>query len=363
MSSHRAAFKREAWTVSEISQLVGCKPTGRTDVLITGISGIREAEEGDITFVSHQRYLPLIKETRASAVIVSERARIDDDGSETCLIRVMDPGGAFAKVAELFVGEAIRFSPGIHPTAIIGDGVTLGKDVAIRPYVVIEDGASIGDRTVIYPQCYIGHCTKIGSACLLYAGVKIRERVTIGNNVIIHSGAVIGSDGFGFTPVNGVHHKIPQMGTVEIEDDVEIGANVAIDRARFDKTHIGKGTKMDNLVQIGHNVWVGERCVIVGQSGIAGSSRIGNNVVVAAQAGIDGHLEVGDNVIITGKSGVTKSIPPNKTISGFPAQDHDKQRREQIYLRKLPEYCAKIKDLEERLSQLEKAAANDRERS
>ena len=363
MTSHRAAFKREAWTVSEICQLVGGKPTGKTDVLITGISGIREAEAGDITFVSHQRYLPLIKETRASAVIVSERLKIDSNGSETCLIRVTDPGGAFAMVAERFVGEAITFPPGIHPTAIIGEGVTLGKRVVIRPYVVIEDGAAIGDETVIYPHCYIGHCSKVGAKCLLYPGVKIRERVTIGNNVIIHSGAVVGSDGFGFTTVNGVHHKIPQMGTVEIEDDVEIGANVTIDRARFDKTHIGKGTKMDNLVQIAHNVWVGERCMIVGQSGIAGSSRIGNNVVLAAQAGIDGHLEVGDNVIITAKAGVTKNIPANKTVSGFPAQDHDKQRREYIYIRKLPEYCARIKELEERLSQLEKAAANDRERS
>jgi len=359
MSTCDAVPRREAWTVSEISQLVGGQPTGCTDLLITGVSGIREAEKGDITFVSHQRYLPLIRKTRASAVIVGDRMKVDDNGGEACLIRVTDPGTAFAKVAERFVGEAIKFPPAIHPTAVIGQSVTLGRNLVIRPYVVIEDGAVIGDDTVIYPHCYVGHATRIGSNCLLYPGVKIRERVSIGNNVIIHSGAVIGSDGFGFTTVDGVHQKVPQMGTVEIEDDVEIGANVTIDRARFSKTHIGKGTKIDNLVQIAHNVWVGERCVIIGQSGIAGSSKIGNNVVLAAQAGIDGHLEVGDNVIITGKAGVTKNIPSNKTVSGFPAQEHDKQRREHIYIRKLPEYCARIKELEERLSRLEEAAAND----
>ena len=359
MATCDAAPRRDGWTVSEISQLVGGRPSGCTDLLITGISGIREAEKGDITFVSHQRYLPLIKQTRASAVIVGERMKIDDNGSEACLIRVDDPGGAFTKVAERFMGEAIKFPPGIHSTAIIGENVTLGKNLVIRPYVVIEDGAIIGDDTVIYPHCYVGHDTRIGANCLLYPGVKIRERISIGNGVIIHSGAVIGSDGFGFTTVNGVHQKIPQMGTVEIEDDVEIGANVTVDRARFSKTHIGKGTKIDNLVQIAHNVWVGQRCVIIGQSGIAGSSRIGNNVVLAGQAGIDGHLEVGDNVIITGRAGVTKNIPSNKTVSGFPAQDHDKQRREHIHLRRLPEYCNRIKNLEERLSRLEETAAND----
>jgi len=287
---------------------------------------------------------------------------VDELQSAACFIRVNDPGSAIAKIAQRFVGDEVRFKPGIHPTAIIGENVRLGNDVVVRPYVVIEDGASIGSNTVIYPHVYVGHSSELGTNCLIYANVSIRERIKIGNNVIIHNGAVIGSDGFGFTTINGVHHKIPQLGTVEVEDDVEIGANVTIDRARFDKTHIGKGTKIDNLVQIAHNVWIGERCVIVGQSGIAGSSRIGNNVVLAAQAGVDGHLEIGDNAVITGRAGVTKSIPSNAKVSGFPAQNHDKQRREHIYLRKLPEYCAKIKDLEERLLKLEEAAENHRER-
>jgi len=349
------------WTVSQIAQLVGGRSNAKTDVLITGVSGIREAIEGDITFVSHRRYLPLIKETRASAIIVGEGLNIDEALSGACFIHVDDPGSAFAQVAERFTSEReIVLKPGIHPTAVIGQDVKLGKDVVIQAYSVIADGAVVGDNTVMYPQVYIGHYSKVGSNCLLYPSVTIRERISIGNNVIIHSGAVIGSDGFGYFTVDGVHKKIPQVGTVEIEDDVEIGANVTIDRARFDKTHIGNGTKIDNLVQIAHNVFVGERCLIVGQSGIAGSSRIGNNVVLAAQAGIDGHLEVGDNAIITGKAGVTKNIPANATVSGFPAQSHDKQRREQIRMRKLPEYCAKIKDMEERLLRLEKAAENDR---
>ncbi|HUS57804.1 MAG TPA: UDP-3-O-(3-hydroxymyristoyl)glucosamine N-acyltransferase [Planctomycetota bacterium] len=358
-----AAPRGGGWTVSQITQLVGGRTdsNSKQDVLITGISGIRDAAEGDITFVSHRRYLPLVKESRASAIIVDELLKVDESNPATCFIRVNDPGSAFAKVAERFVSEkAVAFEPGVHPTAIIAGDAKLGRNVVIQAYVVVAEGAVIGDDTVIYPQAYIGHYSKIGSNCLLYPGVTVRERVAIGNNVIIHSGAVVGSDGFGFFTVNGVHKKIPQVGTVEIEDDVEIGANVTIDRARFEKTHIGRGTKIDNLVQIAHNVYIGERCVIVAQSGIAGSSRIGNNVIVAAQAGIDGHLEVGDNTIITGKAGVTKNIPANVTVSGFPAQKHDKQRREQIHLRKLPEYCAKIKDLEERLSLLEKAAENHR---
>ncbi|NQT18847.1 MAG: UDP-3-O-(3-hydroxymyristoyl)glucosamine N-acyltransferase, partial [Planctomycetes bacterium] len=194
----------------------------------------------------------------------------------------------------------------------------------------------------------------------IYPGVKIRERVRIGNNVIIHCGTVIGTDGFGYVTINGVHHKLPQLGTVEIEDDVEIGANVAIDRARFDKTVIGKGTKIDNLVQIAHNVRIGQCCLLVGQVGLAGSARIGNNVVIAAQAGVIGHVRIGDNTIVGGRAGVTKSLPPDTIVSGFPAKTHDKEQREQVHLRKLPETSARIKELEERLSQLEKAAKNTR---
>jgi len=361
MASQPAARNLKSWSVSQISALIGGDPNGHGDRAITGIAGIREADEGDITFVDQQRYLPLIKETKASAVIVERTLDVDDAATGACIIRVENAGEAFARVVQILCGgERAAFEPGVHPSAVIGKDVVLGEGVCIQACVVIEDGASIGGNTVIYPNVYVGHATRIGRDCLIYPCVSIRERITIGNNVIIHSGAVIGSDGFGFSTVNRIHQKIPQLGTVEIEDDVEIGANVTIDRARFDRTHIGKGTKIDNLVQIAHNVWVGERCMIVGQSGIAGSSRVGNNVVLAAQAGIAGHLQIGDNTIISGRAGVTKSIPANSVVSGFPAQNHDKQIREQIYLRKLP---GRVKELEERLLRLEEAAENHREGS
>ena len=356
----RAEPKSKTWTVPELSDLIGGQANGHKDVEITGIAGIREAVEGDVTFVANPRYLPLLKQTKASAVVVSNDLDVDETESPAAFIRVDDPAAAFARIAVQFTGSELKFEPGVHAAAIIGKDVRLGERVTIQAYAVICDGAAVGDDTVIYPGVYVGHETQLGSGCLIYPGVKIRERVKIGNNVIIHCGAVIGSDGFGFATINGVHHKIPQVGTVEIEDDVEIGANVAIDRARFDKTLIGKGTKIDNLVQIAHNVRTGECCMIVGQSGIAGSARLGNNVVLAAQAGIDGHIEIGDNTIIAAKAGVTKPLPPDTVVSGFPAKEHDKQQREQVHLRKLPETRAMIKELEERLSQLEKAAKNTR---
>lgn len=356
----RAEPESKTWTVPELSNLIGGLANGHKSVEITGIAGIREAVEGDVTFVANPRYLPLLRQTKASAVIVGKDLDVDESESPAAFIRVDDPASAFAQIAAQFAGSELRFEPGVHATAMIGKDVHLGKNVSIQAYAVICDGAAVGDDTVIYPGVYLGHETQLGSGCLIYPGVKIRERIKIGNNVIIHCGAVIGSDGFGFATIKGVHHKIPQLGSVEIEDDVEIGANVTIDRARFDKTLIGKGTKIDNLVQIAHNVQTGERCMIVAQSGIAGSARLGNNVVLAAQAGIDGHIEIGNNTIIGAKAGVTKPLPADTVVSGFPARDHDRQQREQIHLRKLPETCAKIKLLEERLSQLEKAAKNTR---
>jgi len=349
---------QKSFTVKQLCELVGGLTNGKGDRLITGISGVQEADEGDVTFVENKRYAAMIKDSKAAAVVVRHDMKVDEDLSDAAFIRVDNPTRAFIIVANAFNSGDSEFEPGIHPTAVIGENVTLGSNVSIQAYAVIGDGASIGSRTVIHPQVFIGADTVIGENCRIYPGVKIRESIDIGNNVIIHSGAVIGSDGFGYATVDGIHHKVPQIGTVQIEDDVEIGANVTIDRARFNKTFIGKGTKIDNLVMIAHNVSIGERCLLIGQSGIAGSSRLGNNCVLAASAGVSGHVDIGDNTIVGGKSGVTKNVPPNMVVSGFPAQEHDKQRREHIYIRKLPEFCARIKDLEERLSQLEETAKN-----
>jgi len=341
-------------TLREIAELVDGEVVGDENLVITGIAGIKEAREGDITFVANPRYAPLMATTRASAIIVSRQLCRKTDKA---LLLTDDPYLAFTKVMRLLNGDEELPSPGIHPTAIIGENVKLGKDVSIGPYCVISDDVVIGDKAVLYPQVYIGRKTEIGEETIIYPQVIVREKVKIGNRVIIHSGTVIGSDGFGFAPVKGVHHKVPQIGTVIIEDDVEIGSNVTIDRATIGKTIIGRGTKIDNLVQIAHNVVIGENCIIVAQVGISGSAVIGNNVTLAGQSGVVGHITVGDNATVAARAGVTKSIPPGSVVSGFPARPHHEEKKIIACIQKLPELRKRISALEEKIKELEQALA------
>ena len=325
------------------------KVIGDDTTIITGVSGIKEAKNGDITFVANRKYLSLMEKTNASAILVLPNV----NNSSHPLIQVENPSMAFSRIISLIGPEPVQFSPGIHPTVVIGKNVELGKDVSIQPYVLIEDNSKIGDNAILCSSVYVGHYTQIGSDCLIYPHVSIRERIVIGNRVIIHSGTVIGSDGFGFATVKGIHHKIPQIGTVVIEDDVEIGANVTIDRARFDRTWIKKGVKIDNLVQIAHNVIIGENSIIVAQVGISGSATIGKNVIIAGQAGLIGHISIGDNVVIAGKSGVTKNIPSNLHISGFPAREKGRDMKEHAYVSRFPKLLKKIAALEEKIKKIE----------
>jgi UDP-3-O-[3-hydroxymyristoyl] glucosamine N-acyltransferase len=268
---------------------------------------------------------------------------------------VANPDFAFARVVATYGPKAVPPPPGIHPTAIIGDRVRLGANLAIGAYVVIADNASIGDNTIIYPHVYIGHETQIGADCMIYPQVSVRERCLIGNRVILHSGVVIGSDGFGYASLEGVHHKIPQVGIVVIEDDVEIGANTCLDRARFGRTRIGKGTKIDNLVQIAHNVETGHHCIIVAQVGVAGSTKLGNYVILSGQAGISGHLTIGDHAIVTGKAGVSKNIPPRAVVRGSPAQEIKACQAQEVAVRRLPQTQQTVKELIARVTELERA--------
>ncbi|NQT75687.1 MAG: UDP-3-O-(3-hydroxymyristoyl)glucosamine N-acyltransferase [Candidatus Omnitrophica bacterium] len=335
-------------TLKEIARLVDGEIVGDANTVVTGICGIKEAKEGDLTFVANSRYLSLMNHTKASAIITSR----DVKNAPKPIVRTENPSIAFAKMVSFLAPNEVKRPRGIHPTAVIGEKVKLGRGVAIQPYVVIEDNVEIKENTILYTGAYVGHHTKIGKNCVIYPYVIIRERIVIGDRVTIHGGTVIGSDGFGFSTVKGVHQRIPQIGHVVIEDDVEIGANVTIDRARFDKTIIKKGTKIDNLVQIAHNVIIGEHSIIVAQSGISGSTTIGNNVTLAGQSGVIGHVSVGDNTVVAGKAGVTKSVPPNSCVSGFPAKPHAIAKRINACVQNLPELYKKVRALEEEIERL-----------
>ena len=336
-------------TLNEIAKLVDGKVIGNGDILIKGASGIREATEGDITFLANSKYSSLMDKTRAAAIITSSDAQV----TTKPVIITANPSLAFIKIISMFTPDDAGHPSGIDYTAVIGKNVSLGKDVTIGAYSVIGDNVTIGDNVIIYAGCYIGHHTKIGAQTLIYPHVSIRERISIGGRVIIHSGTVIGSDGFGFATIKGAHHKIPQVGTVEIHDDVEIGANVTIDRARFDKTVIGRGTKIDNLVQIAHNVIIGENSLIVAQVGIAGSTIVGNNVTLGGQVGLVGHIVIGDNAIVTGQSGVAKSVPADTMVSGYPARPFMTTQRVNASLQNLPKLFNQVKELKKKVEELE----------
>lgn len=351
-------------TLIEVAKIIDGEVVGDGNTVITGLCGIKEAKNGDLTFVANSKYLPLIEHTCASAIITSKEI----EQASKPIVKTDNPSLAFAKMVSLLSPNQAVHLAGIHSTAILGKNIKLGKNVAIGPYVVIEDEACIGDNSIIYTGCYIGHHSSIGTGVLIYPNVSIRERTVIGDRVIIHSGSVIGSDGFGFAIVKGIHEKIPQIGAVLIEDNVEIGANVTIDRARFDKTIIGKGTKIDNLVQIAHNVIIGENSIVVAQVGISGSTTIGKGVILAGQAGTVGHITIGDGAVIAARAGVTKSVAANTKVFGYPAKPHETAKRVNACVQRLPELYKTISELRQKVAKLEeqlnvRVSTDDKKRS
>ena len=312
---------------------------------ITGAASLAEATAGEISFFANRKYVGLLRKTRASAVFVPTDFAEPVTAAQ---IRVSNPTKAFEQIVLKLAPKPITFSPGIHPSAIVDPSVQLGERVAIQAYVVIEAGAKIGDDTIIGAGTYIGHETVIGSACQIYPRVTIRERSRIGSRVIIHSGAVIGADGFGFEMVDGRQEKIQQLGIVQIDDDVEIGANTTVDRARFGRTWIQQGVKIDNLVQIAHNVVIGKSSVIVAQTGISGSTRVGERVTMAGQVGIVGHVEIADGSVIAAQSGVSKSVPGGVWF-GYPAGPIEEIKQQIAWIRSLGKLFARVKEIEKKL--------------
>jgi UDP-3-O-[3-hydroxymyristoyl] glucosamine N-acyltransferase len=333
------------FTLQEIAKISGGELRGDPALKITGAASLTEAVAGEISFFNSPKYAIQLRRTRASAVFVPLEF---EEATGPAHIRVSNPSKAFEQIVLKFAPKPVEFAPGIHPSAIVHPSADLGTRISIQPYAVIEAGARIGDGTVIGAQSYIGHETVIGPNCLLYPRVTIRERTRIGARVIIHSGAVIGADGFGFEFVNGQHQKIQQLGIVQIDDDVEIGANATVDRARFGRTWIQEGVKIDNLVQVAHNVTIGRHSVIAAQTGISGSTRVGEQVQMAGQVGIVGHVTIGDGSMIAAQSGVAKDTPGGVWF-GSPAVPMPEAKRQIAWTHRLGKLFARVKLLEEKL--------------
>ncbi|MDA8104846.1 MAG: UDP-3-O-(3-hydroxymyristoyl)glucosamine N-acyltransferase [Nitrospiraceae bacterium] len=339
--------------LKEISHLVAGRVIGDPETEITGVAGIKEAGKGMITYLAAPRYLRYLHGSEASSVIVKEPL----EGIEIAQLVVDNPQYAFARAIECFYPPGPNMT-GISDKAVISGKAVIGGGVSISAFAYICDEVTIGDGTLILPGVYIGEGSKIGSRCVIFPNVTIREKVSIGNRVIIHSGTVIGSDGYGYVFEKGEHYKIPQVGGVVIEDDVEIGSNVSIDRATLGNTIVGRGTKIDNLVQIAHNVKIGEKSLLMSQVGVAGSSELGSFVILAGQVGVADHTEIDSGTIIAAQAGVMGHVAKG-VYSGSPCIPHGNWLKAQVIFAKLPELQKKIRELEARLRTIEKGATDD----
>ncbi len=340
--------ERPVYSAGDLAKLVNGVIMGNPNLIIKGVAGINESTPDTITFAENDDYLKKAENSDAGVVIVSSKVT---DSSKT-VIKTNNPRLAFAKIAQFYEPD-IYYHPSIHPTAVIAKTVAIGQDVSIHPRVVIDDNAQIGDNVQLAPGVYVGKNVIIGDNTVIHPNVVLEYNTIIGANVIIHGGVVIGADGYGFVSDKEGHHKIPQLGNVIIEDNVEVGANVTIDRGTSGPTVVKRGTKIDNLVQIGHNSKIGEENLIVAQVGVAGSSTLGKRVTLAGQVGVAGHLKIGDNSTIMAGSLVTKDLEQGAICSGNPAHDHREELREQAAKRKMPELLKRIRMLEKKLNCLE----------
>jgi UDP-3-O-[3-hydroxymyristoyl] glucosamine N-acyltransferase len=334
--------------LADLAAAIGCRLDGAADIEIHGVLSLEEAGPADMSFVARKDYLARLAGSRAAAVIVGEDwAPVDRPA-----LRTRNPYLALARALAIVYPAAVP-AAGVHPTAVVAPEATVSPLATVGPLCLVGRGASIGPHTVLEGQVAVGEGVRVGSHCRLAPQVVLRDGVVLGDRVIIHSGAVIGADGFGYAREGAGYLKIPQVGRVVIEDDVEVGANTTIDRATLGETRIGRGTKIDNLVQIAHNVRVGADTIIVAQVGISGSTRIGSRVTIAGQVGVVDHIEIGDDVIVGAQAGVSKDIPARSVVLGAPAVPHQEFKRQLAAFARLPEMRKQVQALQERIAALE----------
>jgi UDP-3-O-[3-hydroxymyristoyl] glucosamine N-acyltransferase len=338
-------------TARELAQELGADLVGDPAAEIRSVNTLDRAGPGEVAFLSNAKYRPLLETTRAAAVIV----RPEDRAQGPCLLLTPNPYLAFARAVTLLQPEH-RPPPGVEAGCHVHPTAELESRVTAMAGSYLDEGARIGAGTVLYPGAYVGRGARVGRDCVLYANVTVREGCVLGDRVVLQPGVVVGSDGYGYARDGHRHVKIPQIGIAVIEDDVEVGAGTTIDRAALGETRIGRGTKIDNLVQIGHNVTLGEDCLVVAQVGVSGSTQIGDRVILAGQVGVVGHIKIGDGCVVAARSGVPSDLPPGAVVSGSPARDHAEWLKTQAVVRRLPKLRQQIQQLEKRLNELESRA-------
>ena len=345
-------------TSQEIAALVGGTLKGPGDLAITGVASLAEAAAADLSFLGNDKYEPQVLPSKAAVVLVPEKFTAEPPAGRAWIV-CKDASAAFMKIVGLFAPPPVTFAPGVHPSASVHPSAKVAASAHVGACAVVEAGAVVGERSVIGAQVYLGQDARVGDDCLIYPQVAVRERCVVGSRVIIHCGTTVGSDGFGYVPnlTGGLHTKIPQVGIVQIDDDVEVGANVAIDRARFGKTWIKRGVKIDNLVQIAHNVVVGELSFVIAQVGISGSTRIGRGCVLWGQAGVAGHLEIGDGSQVFAQSGIAVDLPPKSVVVGSPAVDRREYAKTQFNIHRISKISDTVKALEKELAALKERLA------